>query len=231
MERVKVSSSKGRWFFSKPPTGAAGVATYLAEELACNVSTAQSTSERIMKVVLQGTSKKMISVVNCYAPYCGLDRKAYRDFLKDLSGLTKNLNKRRTLHLGGDFNAQVSKMALKKEGNLGFSRRSNTNGKLLEGWLKLKGYSIVNHRYVNGKKGAKKHGTFYSRYDNAKISEIDFFITNKPERIYLFKPRRDISSWIWQKEKFDHVVIMIGPRKFQRGKKRRKKQGDLSQLL
>eukprot|EP00924_Labyrinthula_sp_SR-Ha-C_P000152 augustus_masked-scaffold_39-processed-gene-2.89-mRNA-1 protein AED:1.00 eAED:1.00 QI:0/0/0/0/1/1/4/0/1303 len=182
-----ISSSKGKWFFSKPPTGAAGAATYLAEELACNVSTVQSTSDRILKVVLQGTGKKKINVVNCYAPHC----------------------------------------------KLGFSRRSNANGKLLEGWLKLKGYSIVNHRHVTGKKGAKKHGTFYSRYDNTKMSEIDFFITNKPERIYLFKPRRDISSWIWQKEKFDHIAIMVEMRKFHRGKKRWEKtpQKDLSKLL
>eukprot|EP00924_Labyrinthula_sp_SR-Ha-C_P015902 augustus_masked-scaffold_4-processed-gene-12.37-mRNA-1 protein AED:1.00 eAED:1.00 QI:0/0/0/0/1/1/4/0/1011 len=175
-ERVKVSRSKGKWFFSKPPTGAAGVATYLTEELTCN---------------------------------------------------------RRTLLLGGDFNAQVSRTTLKKEGKLGFSKRSNANGKLLENWLRIKGYSIVNHRHVTGKKGAKKHGTFYSRYDNTKISEIDFFITNKPERIYLFKPRRDISNWIWQKEKFDHVAIMVELRKFQRGKERWGKvpQKDLSQLL
>eukprot|EP00924_Labyrinthula_sp_SR-Ha-C_P008763 snap_masked-scaffold_2-processed-gene-1.22-mRNA-1 protein AED:1.00 eAED:1.00 QI:0/-1/0/0/-1/1/1/0/88 len=84
-ERVKVSSSKGKWFFSKPPTGAAGVATYLAEELACNVPTVQSTSDRILKVVIQGTG-----------------------------------------------NAQVSRTALKKEGKLGFSKRRNANGKLLE---------------------------------------------------------------------------------------------------
>eukprot|EP00924_Labyrinthula_sp_SR-Ha-C_P010499 snap_masked-scaffold_70-processed-gene-0.2-mRNA-1 protein AED:1.00 eAED:1.00 QI:0/0/0/0/1/1/2/0/166 len=58
MEKVKVSSSKGKWFFSKPPTGAAGVATYLAEELACNVSTVESNSDRILKVVLQGTCMK-----------------------------------------------------------------------------------------------------------------------------------------------------------------------------
>eukprot|EP00924_Labyrinthula_sp_SR-Ha-C_P014508 snap_masked-scaffold_94-processed-gene-0.16-mRNA-1 protein AED:1.00 eAED:1.00 QI:0/-1/0/0/-1/1/1/0/135 len=57
MEKEKVSSSKGKWFFSKPPTGAAGVATYLAEELACNVSTVQSTSDRILKVVLQGNAQ------------------------------------------------------------------------------------------------------------------------------------------------------------------------------
>eukprot|EP00924_Labyrinthula_sp_SR-Ha-C_P008665 augustus_masked-scaffold_37-processed-gene-2.20-mRNA-1 protein AED:1.00 eAED:1.00 QI:0/0/0/0/1/1/2/0/456 len=233
MGKVKVSSSKGKWFFSKPPTGAVAVATYLAEELACNVSTVQSTSDRILKVVLQGTGKKKVSVVNCYAPHCGLGREAYRDFLKELSGLTKNLNKRRILLLGGDFNAQVSRTALKKEGKLGFSRKSNANGKLLEGWLKLKGYSIVNHSHVTGKKGAKKHGTFYSQYDNTKISEIDFFITNKPERIYLFKPRRDISNWIWQKEKFDHVAIMVELRKFQRGNKRWEKtpQRDLSKLL
>eukprot|EP00924_Labyrinthula_sp_SR-Ha-C_P003689 augustus_masked-scaffold_3-processed-gene-2.49-mRNA-1 protein AED:1.00 eAED:1.00 QI:0/0/0/0/1/1/2/0/369 len=212
MERVKVSSSKGKWFFSKLPTGAAGVATYLAEELASNVPTVQSTSDRILKVVLQGTGKKKINVVNCYAPHCGLGRESYRKFLKELSVVKKNLNKRRTLLLGGDINAQVSRVALKKEGKLRFPKRSNANGKLLESWLKLKGYSIVNHRHVTGKKGAKKHGTFYSRYDNTKISEIDFFLTNKPERIYLFKPRRDISNWIWQKEKFDHVVIMIVPK-------------------
>eukprot|EP00924_Labyrinthula_sp_SR-Ha-C_P010333 augustus_masked-scaffold_23-processed-gene-3.2-mRNA-1 protein AED:1.00 eAED:1.00 QI:0/0/0/0/1/1/2/0/434 len=147
MEKVKVSSSKGKWFFSKPPTEAAGVAIYLAEELHCNVSTVQSTSGRILKVVLQGTGKKKISVMHCYAPHCRLGREAYRDLLKELSGLTRNLNKRRTLLLGEDFNAQVSRTALKKEGKLGFSRRSNTNGKLLEGWLKLKGYSIVNHRH------------------------------------------------------------------------------------
>eukprot|EP00924_Labyrinthula_sp_SR-Ha-C_P003219 augustus_masked-scaffold_15-processed-gene-2.11-mRNA-1 protein AED:1.00 eAED:1.00 QI:0/0/0/0/1/1/4/0/823 len=108
-ERVKVSSSKGKWFSSKPPTGAAGVATYLAEELACNVSTVQSTSDRILKVVLQGTGKKKINVVNCYAPHCGLGRESYRKFLKELSVVTKNLNKRRTLLLGGDFNAQKEK--------------------------------------------------------------------------------------------------------------------------
>eukprot|EP00924_Labyrinthula_sp_SR-Ha-C_P005771 snap_masked-scaffold_14-processed-gene-4.35-mRNA-1 protein AED:1.00 eAED:1.00 QI:0/-1/0/0/-1/1/1/0/145 len=138
-ERVKVSSSKGKWFFSKPPTGAAGVATYLAEELACNVSTVQSTSDRILKVVLQGTGKKKINVVNCYAPHCGLGRESYRKFLKELSVVTRNLNKRRTLLLGGDFNAQVSRTTLKKEGKLGFSKRSNANGKLLENWLKIKG--------------------------------------------------------------------------------------------
>eukprot|EP00924_Labyrinthula_sp_SR-Ha-C_P000018 snap_masked-scaffold_101-processed-gene-0.39-mRNA-1 protein AED:1.00 eAED:1.00 QI:0/-1/0/0/-1/1/1/0/74 len=74
-------------------------------------------------------------------------------------------------------------MALKREGKLGYSRRSTANGKLLESWLKLKGYSIINHRHIT-EKGAKKHGTFYSRYDNTKISEIDFSFTNKPERIY-----------------------------------------------
>eukprot|EP00924_Labyrinthula_sp_SR-Ha-C_P005058 augustus_masked-scaffold_1-processed-gene-19.9-mRNA-1 protein AED:1.00 eAED:1.00 QI:0/0/0/0/1/1/2/0/319 len=154
-ERVKVSSSKGKWFFSKPPTGAAGVATYLAEELASNVPTVQSTSDRILKVVLQGTGKKKINVVNCYAPHCGLGRESYREFLKELSVVTRNLNKRRTLLLGGDFNAQVSRTTLKKEGKLGFSKRSNANGKLLENWLKIKGYSIVNHGHVTGKKGAK----------------------------------------------------------------------------
>eukprot|EP00924_Labyrinthula_sp_SR-Ha-C_P004637 augustus_masked-scaffold_1-processed-gene-6.47-mRNA-1 protein AED:1.00 eAED:1.00 QI:0/0/0/0/1/1/2/0/281 len=196
MERVKVSSSKGKWFFSKLPNGAAGVATYLAEELASNVPTVQSTSDRILKVVLKGIGKKRINVVNCYAPHCGLSRESYREFLKEMSMVTRNLNKRRTLLLDGDFNAQVSRTALKKEGKLGFSKRSNVNGKLLEIWLGIKVYSIVNHRHVTGKKGAKKHGTFYSRYDSTKISETDFFITNKPERIYLFKPRRDTSNWI-----------------------------------
>eukprot|EP00924_Labyrinthula_sp_SR-Ha-C_P011287 snap_masked-scaffold_48-processed-gene-1.120-mRNA-1 protein AED:1.00 eAED:1.00 QI:0/-1/0/0/-1/1/1/0/147 len=143
MERVKVSSSKGKWFFSKPPTGAAGVATYLAEELACNVSTVQSTSDRILKVVLQGTGKKKINVVNCYAPHCGLGRESYRKFLKELSVVTRNLNKRRTLLLGGDFNAQVSRTAQKKEGKLVFSKRSNANGKLLENWLKIKGTQLL----------------------------------------------------------------------------------------
>eukprot|EP00924_Labyrinthula_sp_SR-Ha-C_P008034 snap_masked-scaffold_11-processed-gene-0.20-mRNA-1 protein AED:1.00 eAED:1.00 QI:0/-1/0/0/-1/1/1/0/73 len=65
-EKVKVSSSKDKWFFSKPPTEAAGVATYLAEELACNVSTVQSTSDRILKVVLQGTDKKKMKREGCY---------------------------------------------------------------------------------------------------------------------------------------------------------------------
>eukprot|EP00924_Labyrinthula_sp_SR-Ha-C_P003274 augustus_masked-scaffold_15-processed-gene-4.15-mRNA-1 protein AED:1.00 eAED:1.00 QI:0/0/0/0/1/1/3/0/928 len=147
MERVKVSTSKGKWFFSKPPTGAAGVATYLAEELASNVSSFQSTRDRILKVVLQGTGKKKINVVNCYASHCGLGRESYRKFLKELSVVTRNLNKRRTLLLGGDFNAQVSRTTLKKEGKLGFSKRSNANGKLLANWLKIKGYSIVNHRH------------------------------------------------------------------------------------
>eukprot|EP00924_Labyrinthula_sp_SR-Ha-C_P011115 snap_masked-scaffold_51-processed-gene-1.17-mRNA-1 protein AED:1.00 eAED:1.00 QI:0/-1/0/0/-1/1/1/0/197 len=114
MEKVKVSNSKGKWFFSKLPTGAAVVATYLAEELASNVPTVQSTSDRILKVVLKGIGKKRINVVSCYAPHCGLSRESYREFLKELSVVTKNLNKRRTLFLGGDFNAQVSRTALKK---------------------------------------------------------------------------------------------------------------------
>eukprot|EP00924_Labyrinthula_sp_SR-Ha-C_P006639 augustus_masked-scaffold_29-processed-gene-0.58-mRNA-1 protein AED:1.00 eAED:1.00 QI:0/0/0/0/1/1/4/0/677 len=125
--------------------------TYLAEELACNVSSVQNTSDRILKVVLQGIGKKRINVVKCYASHCGLGREAYKDFLKELSGLTRNLNKRRTLLLGGDFNTQVSRTALKKEGKLGFSKRSNANGKLLENWLKIKGYSIVNHRHLDHK--------------------------------------------------------------------------------
>eukprot|EP00924_Labyrinthula_sp_SR-Ha-C_P015448 snap_masked-scaffold_84-processed-gene-0.5-mRNA-1 protein AED:1.00 eAED:1.00 QI:0/-1/0/0/-1/1/1/0/163 len=138
-EKVKVSGSKGTWFFSKPPTGAAGVATYLAEELACNVSSFQSTSERILKVVLQGAGKKKINLVNCYAPHCGLGREAYKDFLKELSGLTRNLNKRRTLLLGGDFNAQVSRMALKREEKLGLKAQDQEHRPKKTIWNKQQG--------------------------------------------------------------------------------------------
>eukprot|EP00924_Labyrinthula_sp_SR-Ha-C_P011395 snap_masked-scaffold_36-processed-gene-2.67-mRNA-1 protein AED:1.00 eAED:1.00 QI:0/-1/0/0/-1/1/1/0/94 len=86
--------------------------------------------------------------------------------MKELKSKLNALNKRRLFLICGDLNAQISRKELDKEGKLGLSHRTNTNGKLLSQLLKEKDLSIINHLIVTGNKGSKKHATVMSRSES-----------------------------------------------------------------
>eukprot|EP00924_Labyrinthula_sp_SR-Ha-C_P000558 augustus_masked-scaffold_27-processed-gene-2.4-mRNA-1 protein AED:1.00 eAED:1.00 QI:0/0/0/0/1/1/5/0/1086 len=163
---VNVSSASGRWFFSKLPEKAAGVATFLCNELASQVTDTDGKSDRILKLVVKLEGKRSLVLVNMYAPQWGHGHEVYKKFLKELKSKLNGANKRRLVLTCGDLNAQVSRKELNKEGKLGLSHRTNANGKLLAELLKEKDLSIINHLTVTGKKGSKKYATFMPRSES-----------------------------------------------------------------
>eukprot|EP00924_Labyrinthula_sp_SR-Ha-C_P000540 snap_masked-scaffold_27-processed-gene-1.51-mRNA-1 protein AED:1.00 eAED:1.00 QI:0/-1/0/0/-1/1/1/0/79 len=60
---VNVSSASGRWFFSKLPEKAAGVATFLCSELASQVTDTDGRSDRILKLVVKLEGKRSLVLV------------------------------------------------------------------------------------------------------------------------------------------------------------------------
>eukprot|EP00924_Labyrinthula_sp_SR-Ha-C_P005341 snap_masked-scaffold_1-processed-gene-28.18-mRNA-1 protein AED:1.00 eAED:1.00 QI:0/-1/0/0/-1/1/1/0/242 len=160
---ANVSSASGRWFFSKLPEKAAGVATFLCNELASQVTDTDGRSDRILKLVVKLGGKRSLVLVNTYAPHCGHGQETYKMYLKELKSKLNGVNKRRLVLICGDFNAQVSRKELNVEGKLGLSHHTNANGKLLVEFLKEKELTICNHLTVTGKKGSRKHATFMPR--------------------------------------------------------------------
>eukprot|EP00924_Labyrinthula_sp_SR-Ha-C_P010128 augustus_masked-scaffold_40-processed-gene-2.56-mRNA-1 protein AED:1.00 eAED:1.00 QI:0/0/0/0/1/1/2/0/1108 len=206
---VNVSSASGRWFFSKLPEKAAGVATFLCNELASQVTDTDGRSDRILKLVVNLGGKRSLVLVNTYAPHCGHGQETYKMYLKELKSKLNGVNKRRLVLICGDFNAQVSSKELNVEGKLGLSHRANSNGKLLVEFLKEKELTICNHLTVTGKKGSRKHATFMPRSNSGGPSEIDYVITNHVPAITGFKISSTIAYNLWMKKNFDHLALTV----------------------
>eukprot|EP00924_Labyrinthula_sp_SR-Ha-C_P001297 augustus_masked-scaffold_7-processed-gene-19.89-mRNA-1 protein AED:1.00 eAED:1.00 QI:0/-1/0/0/-1/1/1/0/1053 len=206
---VNVSSASGRWFFSKLSEKAAGVATFLCNELASQVTDTDGRSDRILKLVVKLGGKRSLVLVNTYAPHCGHGQETYKMYLKELKSKLNGVNKRRLVLICGDFNAQVSRKELNVEGKLGLSHRTNANGKLLVEFLKEKELTIFNHLVVTGKKGSRKHATFMPRSNSGGPSEIDYVITNHVPALTGFKISSTIAYNLWMKKNFDHLALTI----------------------
>eukprot|EP00924_Labyrinthula_sp_SR-Ha-C_P013047 snap_masked-scaffold_12-processed-gene-7.35-mRNA-1 protein AED:1.00 eAED:1.00 QI:0/-1/0/0/-1/1/1/0/1167 len=206
---VNVSSASGRWFFSKLPEKVAGVATFLCNELASQVTDTDGRSDRILKLVVKLGGKRSLVLVNTYAPHCGHGQETYKMSLKELKSKLNGVNKRRLVLICGDFNAQISRKELNVEGKLGLSHRTNSNGKLLVEFLKEKELTICNHIAVTGKKGSRKHATFMPRSNSGGPSEIDYVITNHVPAITGFKISSTIAYNLWMKKNFDHLALTV----------------------
>eukprot|EP00924_Labyrinthula_sp_SR-Ha-C_P006242 augustus_masked-scaffold_31-processed-gene-0.38-mRNA-1 protein AED:1.00 eAED:1.00 QI:0/0/0/0/1/1/2/0/442 len=206
---VNVSSASGRWFCSKLPEKAAGVATFLCNELASQVTDTDGRSDRILKLVVKLGGKRSLVLVNTYAPHCGHGQETYKMYLKELKSKLNGVNKRRLVLICCDFNAQVSRKELNVEGKLGLSHRTNTNGKLLVEFLKVKELTICNHLAVTGKKGSRKHATFMPRSNSGGPSEIDYVITNHIPTISHLKMSPKISYNLWMERNFDHLATSV----------------------
>eukprot|EP00924_Labyrinthula_sp_SR-Ha-C_P005450 augustus_masked-scaffold_1-processed-gene-31.66-mRNA-1 protein AED:1.00 eAED:1.00 QI:0/-1/0/0/-1/1/1/0/1165 len=206
---VNVSSASGRWFFSKLPEKATGVATFLCNELASQVTDTDGRSDRILKLVVKLGGKRSLVLVNTYAPHCGHGQETYKMYLKELKSKLNGVNKRRLVLICGDFNAQVSRKELNVEGKLGLSHHTNANGKLLVEFLKEKELTLFNHLVVTGKKGSRKHATFMPRSNSGGPSEIDYVITNNIPAITGFKISPTISYNLWMKRNLDHLAISV----------------------
>eukprot|EP00924_Labyrinthula_sp_SR-Ha-C_P015962 augustus_masked-scaffold_4-processed-gene-14.53-mRNA-1 protein AED:1.00 eAED:1.00 QI:0/0/0/0/1/1/2/0/1120 len=206
---VNVSSASGRWFFSKLPEKASGVATFLCNELASQVTDTDGKSDRILKLVVKLGGKRSLVLVNTYAPDCDHGQETYKTYLKELKSKLNGVNKRRLVLICSDFNAQVSRKELNVEGKLGLSHRTNANGKLLVEFLKEKELTIFNHLVVTGKKGSRKHATFMPRSNSGGPSEIDYVITNHVPAITGFKISSTIAYNLWMKKNFDHLALTI----------------------
>eukprot|EP00924_Labyrinthula_sp_SR-Ha-C_P013257 augustus_masked-scaffold_45-processed-gene-0.5-mRNA-1 protein AED:1.00 eAED:1.00 QI:0/0/0/0/1/1/2/0/656 len=229
---VNVSSASGRWFFSKLPEKAAGVATFLCNELASQVTDTDGRSDRILKLVVKLGGKSSLILINTCAPHCGHGQEVYKKYLKELKSKLNGVNKRRLVLICGDFNAQVSRKELNVEGRLGLSHRTNANGKLLVEFLKEKELTIYNHLAVTGKKGSRKHATFMPRSNSGGPSEIDYVVTNHVPAISCFKISSTIAYNLWMKKNFDHLALSIRVNLHQHhtSKKRPRSQLDYSVL-
>eukprot|EP00924_Labyrinthula_sp_SR-Ha-C_P008731 augustus_masked-scaffold_2-processed-gene-0.11-mRNA-1 protein AED:1.00 eAED:1.00 QI:0/0/0/0/1/1/2/0/279 len=132
-----------------------------------------------------------------------------RKYLKELKSEINGINKRRSVLICGDLNAQISIKELNKEGKLGLSHRTNADGKLLVEFLKEKELTIINHLAVTGKKGSRKHATFMPTSNSGGPSEIGYVITNHLPAISGFKISSTIAYNLWMKENFDHLALTI----------------------